>query len=118
MRKLDRMLSVLLILGAIGHTFGVTQFYRDQPDSLFWSLCAGLLILLVATINLLRTWRPGDRAIAWISAASCASYIVVTIGFGRLIGNLADPRVIGFGLISVGLLFFSASSALHPATKA
>ena len=118
MRNLDRILSVLLIVGAIGHTFGVTQFYRNQPDSLFWSLCTGLLILLVAAINLLRSWRPGDRAIAWMSAAASASYIIVTFGFGRLIGNMADPRVIGFGLISIGLLFFSASGALRPATKA
>jgi hypothetical protein len=118
MLNLDRLLSALLILGAVGHTFGVTEFYRGQPDALFWSLCAGLLMLLVAAINLLRTWRPGDRAIAWMSAAASASYLVVTFGFGRLIGNMADPRVIGFGLISVGLLFFSASGALRPATKA
>ena len=118
MRNLDRLLSALLILGAIGHTFGVTQFYRDQPDALFWSLCAGFLMLLVAAINLLRSWRPGDRAIAWMSAAASASYLVVTFGFGRLIGNMADPRVIGFGLISVGLLVFSASGALRPAAKA
>jgi hypothetical protein len=117
MRIVDRTLSVLLILGAIGHTFGVTEFYRDRPDALFWSLCTGVLIVLVATINLLRTWRPSDRAIAWISAASSASYIVVTFGFGRLIGNLADPRVIGFGAISLGLLLFSASGALRRATK-
>jgi hypothetical protein len=118
MRILDRLLSALLILGAVGHTFGVTEFYRGQPDALFWSLCAGLLMLLVAAINLLRSWRPGDQAIAWMSAAAAASYIVVTFGFGRLIGNFADPRVIGFALISIGLLFFSASGALRPATKA
>ena len=118
MRNLDRLLSVLLILGAIGHTFGVTEFYRGQPDALFWSLCAGLLILLVAAINLLRSWRPGDRAIAWMSTAASASYLVVTFGFARLIGDFADPRVIGFGLISMGLLCFSASGALRPATKA
>jgi hypothetical protein len=118
MRHFDRILSALLILGAIGHTFGVTQFYRDRPDSLFWSLCAGLLMLLVAAINLLRTWRQGDRAIAWISAAASASYLVVTFGFGRLIGDMADPRVIGFGQISIGLLCFSVSAALRPTTKA
>ena len=118
MRYLDRLLSGLLILGAVGHTVGVTEFYRGQPDALFWSLCAGLLMLLVAAINLLRSWRPGDRAIAWLSAAASASYLVVTVGFGRLIGSMADPRVIGFALISVGLLFFSVSGAVRPAAKA
>ena len=112
MRVVDRILSVLLVLGAVGHTFGVMQYYRDQPDALFWSLCAGFLIVLVAVINLVRTARTGDRAIAWTAAGASLGYLVVTLGFGRLIGNMADPRVIGFTLISLGLFYFSVTGAL------
>ena len=54
----DRLLSILLILGAAGHTLGVVKFYKGQPHPLFWSLCATVLILLVAAVNLLRTRRP------------------------------------------------------------
>jgi hypothetical protein len=111
MRSLDRLLSILLILGAVGHTFGVLQYYRAQPDALFWSLCAGPLMVLVAAINLLRSRRPRDPAIAWISAAASASYLVVTLGFGRLIGDMADPQVIGFGVIALGLTLFSVMGA-------
>jgi len=112
MRIVDRILSVLLVLGATGHTFGVMQYYRNQPDALFWSLCAGFLIVLVAAINLVRTVRSGDRVIAWTAAGASLGYLVVTLGFGRLIGNMADPRVIGFALISLGLVYFSVTDAL------
>lgn len=112
-RIVDRLLSILLALGAAGHTFGVLDYYRAQPDALFWSLAATLLMLLLAAINLLRSWRPADAALAWIAAAGSAGYLVVTICFGRLIGTLADPRVIMFGLISLGLTAFGVSGALR-----
>jgi hypothetical protein len=111
----DRLLSALLVLGAIGHTFGVLDYYRDRPDPLFWSLGATILIVLIAAINLLRSWRPGDRALAWIAAGASGAYAIDTLGFGRLIGNLADPRVIGFGLISLGLVYFSIATAVRAA---
>jgi hypothetical protein len=117
MRIVDRILSVLLLLGAVGHTVGVLQYYRDQPDPLFWSLCVGFLIVLVAAINLLRTWRTRDRAIAWIAAGASAAYLATTLGFGRLIGDMADPRVIGFSLLSVGLFSFSVLDALKPVSR-
>ena len=115
MRIVDRLLSGLLVLGALGHTFGVLEYYRSQPDALYWSLTAGVLMVLLATLNLLRSWRPGDRALAWIAASASAAYFVVTLGFGRLIGDFADPRVIGFGVISLGLVCFSVSTALRAA---
>jgi len=36
MRILDRALSALLLLGAVGHTLGVMGFYRGQTHALFW----------------------------------------------------------------------------------
>ena len=56
MRWIDRALSILLILGGVGHTYGVLNFYKD-PQTLFWSLTASLLIFLLAAINLLQSWR-------------------------------------------------------------
>ena len=64
MKYIDRGLSVLLIVGAALHTLGVLKFYRGQPHPLFWALCETLLVLLLAAINLLRTYRPGDRGLA------------------------------------------------------
>src|SRR5215467_5204480 len=110
MRIIDRGLSVLLILGAGGHTFGVLEYYKGQPDALFWSLTATLMMLLVAAINLLRSWPPGYRGVALLALGATVGYLVVTLCFGRLVGDMADPRVIGFGLICLGLLAFGVGS--------
>lgn len=110
MRFIDRGLAVLLILGSIGHTFGVIEYYKDQPDALYWSLCATLLMLLVAGINLLRSVRPGDRGMAGLAIGATAGYFVAMICFGRLVGNMADPRVIGFSVICLGLIAFGIGS--------
>ena len=110
MRWIDRGLSFLLVLGGIGHTFGVLHFYKD-PHTLFWSLTASLLIFLLAAVNLLRSWRP-DRALATITACASAAYFADTLCFGRLIGHMTDFRVILFGVIALGLTAFGVRDAL------
>jgi hypothetical protein len=112
MRTLDRGLSGLLILGAIGHTLGVLKFYRGQPHPLFWALCETLLVLLLAAVNLLRTDRPADRGLAWVATAASAAYILVSVEFGMLMGNLLDPRAVIFGLVSLGSTIFGLRTAL------
>lgn len=112
MLMLDRALAVLMLLGAAGHTFGSLQVYHDQPQARFWALNGTLVILFVAAINLLRSIRPGDHALAWLAVVCSAVYVVVAIGFGRLIGNVADPRAIGFALVALGLTAFSLRAAL------
>ena len=112
MRWIYRGLSMLLILGGVGHTLGVLNFYKD-PQTLFWSLTASELIFLLAAINLLRTWRPGDRALAVITAAASAVYLLFTLRFGQIIGNIADFRVVLFGVITLGLTAFGIRDALR-----
>ena len=113
MRIVDRILSGLLILGAIAHTLGVLKFYRGQPHPLFWSLCASVLILLLAAVNLLRADRPGDRGLAWVAAIASLSYAGICFVFGGyLIGNYLDPRAVGFGVVSLALAAFSLRTAL------
>src|SRR5690242_12050165 len=101
MKWIDRGLSCLLILGGIGHTYGVLNSYRD-PQTLFWSLTATVLIFLIAAVNLLRTWRREDRALAILTSCASATYLLITLRFGQLVGDIADPRVILFGLLSLG----------------
>ena len=109
---IDRALSCLLILGAVGHTLGVLSFYKD-PHTLFWSETATLLILLLAAINLLRTWQPQNRVLAVVTAVASAAYVVDIFYFGRLIGSMSDFRVISFGLVSLGLTLFGIRYALR-----
>lgn len=111
MKWIDRALSCLLILGGVGHTLGVLDFYKE-PQTLFWSLTASELIFLLAAINLLRTWRPGDRALAAITAVASAAYFLFTLRFGQIIGNLVDFRVILFAALTLGLTAFSVRDAL------
>jgi len=113
-RWIDRGLSALLILGGVGHTFGVLNFYTN-PDTLFWSLTDSVLIGLIAAINLLRTWRPGDRALALVAALGSAANLVIAFAFGRLIGDMADFRVLLFGALSLGLLGFGLRDAMRSA---
>ncbi|MFL6725859.1 MAG: hypothetical protein ACJ8FS_05015 [Sphingomicrobium sp.] len=112
MKWLDRALSVLLILSGVAHAYGVSTFFRD-PQTLFWSLTATLLIFLIAAVNLLRTWRPGDRALAGISAGGSIAYLIATLCFGRIIGDIADFRVVLFGLLTLGLALFSLRDAIR-----
>ena len=112
MKWIDRGLSALLILGGVGHTYGVLHFYKDA-HTLFWSLTATLLIFLLAVINLLRTWRPADRALAIITSCASAAYLVFTFRFGELIGDLSDFRVILFGALTAGLTLFGLRQAMQ-----
>ena len=108
----DRLLSVLLVLGAIGHTLGVLKFYRGQPHPLFWALCATLLILLLAAVNLLRADRPGDHGLAWVAAGASAAYVGVSIAFGVLVGNPWDVRALSFAAVALCLTALSVRGAL------
>jgi hypothetical protein len=106
MRWIDRGLAVLLVLSGIAHAYGVSNFFHD-PQTLFWSLLATLLIFLIAAVNLLRTWRPADRALAGVCAAAAAVYFLATLRFGQIIGDMTDFRVILFGVLTLGLTAFS-----------
>lgn len=112
MRWIDRGLSLLLILGGIGHTYGVLNFYKE-PHALFWSLTDSALVFLIAAINLLRSWRADDRALAAIAAAGCVANLVIAIGVGRLISDMLAFPVLLMGGLSLGLLAFSARDAFR-----
>jgi hypothetical protein len=112
MRSLDRALAILLALGAGGHTMGSLKAFGHRPDELLWALCASLLVLLLAALNYLRTYRAKDRALAWIVAAGMAGWFGAAIAFGLVIHNLLDPRPVVFSLISLGLIAFSLKDAL------
>ncbi|MFL6722441.1 MAG: hypothetical protein ACJ8FT_11675 [Sphingomonas sp.] len=100
----------------MAHAFGVASFFHD-PQTLFWSETATILIFLIAAVNLLRTWRPGDRALAAVAAGASISYLIATFCLGRIIGDMADFRVILFGALTLGLALFSLRDAVSTATS-
>lgn len=106
MKLVDRALAVLLILGAGGHALGSIAAYQGQPMTLLWALSASQFIVLVGAVNLMRSARPGDRALAWIAVVSALVQLISAVAFGQLIGAPADPRVIGFFILCAGLIGF------------
>ena len=112
MKIIDRVFAGILILGGLLHGFGSLHIYAKEPMTMLWSLCATLLTLLIAAINLLRVARPGDRPLAWISFAGSLSWAVAAFTAGVLIHNIFDPRPMMHWVTALVLAGFSLKAAL------
>ena len=110
MKTLDRVLSVLLILGGIGHTAGTLIGYKDKPELMLWSLCTSLFVFLLGAVNFLRASRAGDRSLGWITVIFNLAWFVACLEFGHIIGKMGDFRVIGFSVITLVLSGLSVRS--------
>jgi hypothetical protein len=93
----------------------VSELYAGQPMLLFWSLAAGAITFLLAALNFMRAGRPCDPVLAWVTLAGTLCQLAITLRFGVLIGNMLDPRVIFFSLVSLGLAGFGVRTALGKA---
>jgi hypothetical protein len=112
MKIVDRIFSLILILGGLLHGMGSFVMYKNSPMTLLWSLCATVLTLLIAALNLLRVERPADRPLAWICFASSLSWGVAAFTAGVLIGNIFDPRPLMHWVTALVLAGFSLTAAL------
>src|SRR5689334_20174906 len=89
---LDRIFGWLLVVGGLLHALGSWTAYHNSPPELLWALSGSLAALLLAALNLLRAGRPQDRPLAWVCVFGCVAWIAVAVSFGRIIGNVLDPR--------------------------
>jgi hypothetical protein len=112
MKIIDRVFAWILVVGGLLHGFGSFHMYAKEPMTLLWSLCATLLTLLIAAINLLRVARPGDRPLAWISFAGSLSWAVAAFTAGVLIHNIFDPRPMMHWVTALVLAGFSLKATL------
>lgn len=112
MKTIDRVFGWLLVLGAILHSVGSFVALRSNPGVLVWALSGSLAALLVAALNLMRVNRPGDRTLAWVSAAGSIAWTLVAIGFGASIGNVLDPRAMYHAVAGAVLAVFSVRTAI------
>jgi len=115
MKIVDRIFGWILALGGIGHGMGALQAYAHRPDLLLWAESATLAGWLLAALNLLRSGRPNDHALAWVSFAGCLGWLVFVIAFGKLIGNFLDFRPLIQCIVTLALIGFSLRSALGKA---
>jgi uncharacterized membrane protein YjjP (DUF1212 family) len=113
MKLLDRILACVLGLGAIGHGAGSYLGYRHEPLTMLWALCASILGLLLAAINLLRSGRAADRPLAWICFSGTLAMAASAFAFGALIGNVFDPRALMNGCTALALAGFSLKTAMR-----
>jgi len=107
MTRLDRFFAGLLLFGATGHTAGTLAFYTWPSEIFVWSLGASLAAFLLGAINLLRTNRLNDLALAWTCAIGALAWLAIAVAFGVVIGEIADPRVLIHAIAAVGLLVMS-----------
>ncbi len=107
MNILDRIFCCLLILAAALHTLGAFNEYKPQSSLLMWALCAGFARFLLAAVNLLRTWRPNDKALAAICLGGCLVSVYLLFRLAGVIGSMRDYRVVVNLAITVALTFFS-----------
>lgn len=103
MKVLDRILSCLLILGGVGHTFGSFLGYKSEPMTLLWSLSASLFVFALGALNLIRAGRVRDVPLTWVCLVGGLCHILSCIRFGQLIGNIFDFRPLIFIVVTLGL---------------
>ncbi|MFY9855189.1 MAG: hypothetical protein WAK26_15060 [Terracidiphilus sp.] len=111
MKIVDRIFSLILIVGGLLHGMGSFVMYKNAHMTLLWSLCATVLTLLIAAINLLRVERPSDGPLAWICFASSLTWAVAAFTAGMLIGNIFDPRPLMHWVTALVLAGFSLKAA-------
>ena len=114
MKIIDRVFAWILVVGGLLHGYGSLHMYAKEPMTMLWSLCATVLTLLIAAINLLRVARPLDRPLAWISFAGSLSWAVAAFAAGVLIHNIFDPRPMMHWVTALVLAGFSLKAALKP----
>ena len=108
MKTLDRVFCCLLFLGGVGHTLGSFAGYSAKLETLIWSLCASLFVFLLASVHFVRSGRPGDKPLAWITLIFNLLFLTSVFAFfGMVVHNLLDSRVIGFNLIILVLCAMS-----------
>jgi hypothetical protein len=106
-RTVDTIFGILLLIGAILHSYGTFIGYAPGSEIFVWSLAGSLAAALIAVLNLLRSRRPADRPLAWICLVSSLCWVGVALAFGRAIGNIADPRVLWHAVAALVLAGFS-----------
>ena len=104
---LDRTFCVLLAIAAVGHLFGTLTLYEIGSPIFVWSLSGVLAASMLVALNFLRSSRPADKSLAWITLIGCLCWVGIAILFGLSIKNVFDPRSLLHALAAAGLSVFS-----------
>lgn len=94
MKGLNRIVASLLALGACGHAYASLEGYRAMPETLVWALAGSVLMLLIATLNVLCGERASDHALNALALVVNAAWGALAVAYGLAIGDVFDPRVL------------------------
>jgi len=111
-RTVDRVFGALLLIGSMLHSYGSFSSYKLGTPELVWALSGSLAGGLTAVINLIRSGRPEDLALAWLAAVASILWCAVALGFGAAIGDILNPRVLWHAICAAILAAFSLRTAL------
>jgi hypothetical protein len=111
-KSLDRGFGILLLIGSALHSYGSISSYKFGTQELVWALSGSLAGGLTAAINIIRSGRPGDMPVAWVSFIASICWFAVAIGYALAIGNVFDPRVLWHATCALALAAFSLRTAL------
>lgn len=118
LKNIDRVFGVLLVLASLGHTLGTLTLLPAWSGMWVWSLGAALAGLLLGALNIVRAGRPGDTTLAVLTTVGTLCWALTALAFGRSIGNLLDPRVMGHVVISSVLVIFGLLTLSRAFTSA
>jgi phage tail tape-measure protein len=107
MKTADRTFGWLLVVASLLHTYGSFMSYENAPITLVWALSGSLAGLLVAAVNLLRTDRPSDYSLAWVSFAGSLGWTAVAFSIGKVTGHVFDFRPLTHMILGTALAAMS-----------
>ena len=111
-RTVDRVFGALLLIGSALHSYGSVVSYKFGTPELIWALSGSFAGGLTAAVNLMRSGRPGDHALAWLAAVASCLWLAIAVGFGAAIGNVFDFRGLWHAVCAAMLAVFSLRTAL------
>jgi uncharacterized BrkB/YihY/UPF0761 family membrane protein len=107
MRRVELGLCVLLALGGLAHLGGTFAGYEAGTEMFVWSVSATAFVFTIVFLHVLRILRPSDLPVAYAAVVTTIVWIVIALGFGSAVGDVADPRALTHVIISAALLLFA-----------
>jgi hypothetical protein len=113
---IDRAAGAAFVLFAAGHGFLGTLAARPFMDpGTVWAFSASIAAWMIAATHLTRSFRGGDRALAWITLAGAAAWLATMAWLAEAAGMWADARIwLWFGASAL-IVAFNARAAFAPA---
>ena len=111
MKTFDRVVAWTMLAFALLHTTVVVVLMsRNLTNETTWAFSGGLAIIFCVFLNLIRTYRPTDKAIVRISVLANLLLVIMSVlllAASRHKLN-ANPQVVVFLLLTAVQLLLSA----------